>query len=51
VIESARKAGWVFRHTAGVDMLIDEAQPGPQSICGVLILFHRRRLKKPARVF
>jgi hypothetical protein len=25
VIEAARKAGWVFRHAGGVDMLIDEA--------------------------
>ena len=31
MIEAARKAGWVFRHTAGVDTLIDEAQPKARS--------------------
>src|SRR5579863_2741244 len=31
VIEAARKAGWVYRHTAGVDMLIDAAQPKARS--------------------
>ena len=27
VIEAARKLGWVHRHTGGVDMLSDAAQP------------------------
>lgn len=31
VIEAARKAGWVYRQAAGVDMLTDAAQPRTRS--------------------
>jgi hypothetical protein len=27
VIEAARKAGWVYRHIGGIDMLTDAAEP------------------------
>jgi hypothetical protein len=43
VIEAARKAGWVFRHTAGVDMLIDAAQPRARSAVHLLFLNERVR--------
>jgi len=31
VIEAARKVGWVYRHAAGVDMLVDAEQPTARS--------------------
>jgi len=31
VIEAGRKVGWTYRHTAGVDRLVDEAQPKARS--------------------
>ena len=43
VIEAARKAGWVFRHTAGFDMLIDEAQPKARSVVHLLFLHEKVR--------
>lgn len=45
VIEAARKAGWVFRHTAGVDMLIDAAQPRARSAVYLLFLNEKVRLE------
>jgi len=31
VIEAARKTGWIFRHVAGIDMLVDAEQPKVRS--------------------
>ncbi len=36
VIAAARKMGWIFRHTAGVDMLIDAEQPRARSAVHLL---------------
>jgi hypothetical protein len=43
VVEAAQKAGWVFRHTAGVDMLIDSAQPRARSAVHLLFLNEKVR--------
>ena len=43
VIEAARKAGWVFRHIAGVDMLVDAAQPQARSAVHILFLDEKFR--------
>jgi len=38
IIEAACKVGWVFRHTDGVDMLIDSVQPRVRSAIHLLFL-------------
>ncbi len=43
VIEAARKAGLVFRHSAGVDVLIDEAELRARSAVQLLFLNERVR--------
>ena len=43
VIAVAQKAGWVFRHVAGVDMLVDEAQPRARSAVHLLFLHEKVR--------
>jgi hypothetical protein len=43
VIEAARKAGWVYRHTAGIDMLTDAAQPQARSAVHLLFLNEKVR--------
>jgi hypothetical protein len=44
VIEAARKAGWVFRHSAGIDMLID-ATPQPKIRSAVHIRFLNEKVR------
>ena len=43
VIEVARKAGWVFRHTDGVDMLVEAGQPQARSAVHLLFLNEKVR--------
>lgn len=43
VIEAARRAGWVFRHSAGVDMLVEEGQPRARSAVHLLFLNEKVR--------
>jgi hypothetical protein len=43
VIAAARKIGWIFRHTAGVDMLIDADQPRVRSAVHLLFLNEKVR--------
>ena len=43
VIEAAQKAGWVFRRTAGIDVLIDEAQPRARSAVHLVFLNEKVR--------
>lgn len=43
VADAARKAGWIFRHAAGVDMLTDEAQPRTKSAVHLLFLNEKVR--------
>ena len=43
VIAAARKIGWSFRHTAGVDMLIDAEQPRARSAVHILFLNEKVR--------
>lgn len=38
VIEAARKVGWVYRHAAGVDMLVDAEQPTARSVVHLVFL-------------
>lgn len=43
VIEAARKAGWVYQHTAGLDMLLDAAQPKARSAVHLLFVNEKVR--------
>ncbi len=43
VIAAAERAGWVFRHVAGVDMLLDAAQPKARSAVHLLFLHEKVR--------
>jgi hypothetical protein len=43
VIEAAKTAGWVYRHTAGVDMLVDAAQPKARSAIHLVFLHEKVR--------
>jgi hypothetical protein len=43
IIEAVRTAGWVFRHAAGVDMLIDAVQPRGRSAVHLLFLNEKVR--------
>jgi hypothetical protein len=43
VIAAAQKMGWIFRHTAGVDMLIDAEQPRARSAIHLLFLNEKVR--------
>lgn len=43
VFEAARKAGWVFQHTAGIDMLLDATQPRARSAVHLLFLNEKVR--------
>ena len=43
VIEAARSAGWVYRHVAGVDMLVDAAQPRARSAVHLVFLNEKVR--------
>jgi hypothetical protein len=43
VIAAAQKAGWVFRHVAGIDMLLDAAQPKARSAVHLLFLNEKVR--------
>ena len=38
VIEAARKVGWVYRHVAGIDMLVEAAQPRARSAVHLFVL-------------
>jgi hypothetical protein len=38
VIDAAQKVGWVHRHTAGIDMLLDAAQPKARSAVHLVFL-------------
>jgi hypothetical protein len=43
VIEAARKAGWIYRHAGGIDMLTEAAQPKARSAVHLLFLNERVR--------
>ncbi len=43
VIEAARKAGWVYRHAGGVDMLTDAARPKARSAIHLLFVNEKVR--------
>jgi hypothetical protein len=43
VVGAAEKAGWVFRHTAGVDMLIDAAERRARSAVHLIFLNEKVR--------
>jgi hypothetical protein len=43
VVEAARKVGWVFRHTAGIDMLIDATELRARSAVHLLFLGEKVR--------
>ncbi len=43
VIAMAEKGGWVYRHSAGVDMLVDAAQPKARSAVHLVFLSERVR--------
>jgi len=43
VIEAAQKVGWVYRHVAGVDMLVEAAQPKARSAVHLVFLNERVR--------
>ncbi len=43
VADAARKAGWIFRHAAGLHMLTDEAQPRTKSAVHLLFLNEKVR--------
>ena len=43
VIEVARKAGWAFRHIAGVDMLVDSDNPKARSAIHLVFLNEKVR--------
>ena len=38
VIEAAQKVGWVYRHVAGVDILVEAAQPRARSAVHLFVL-------------
>ncbi|MBI2689803.1 MAG: hypothetical protein HYX27_26140 [Acidobacteria bacterium] len=43
VIEAAQKAGWVYRHVAGIEMLVDGAQPRVRSAVRLVFLNEKAR--------
>ena len=43
VIEAAQKAGWEYRHSEGLDMLVDAAQPRARSAVHLLFLNEKVR--------
>jgi hypothetical protein len=43
VIDAARKVGWVYQHVAGVDMLVDAAQPKARSAIHLVFLHEKVR--------
>jgi hypothetical protein len=43
VLEAAKKAGWVYRHVAGIDMLVDAANPRARSAVHLVFLNEKFR--------
>ncbi len=43
LIKAAREAGWVYRHTGGVDMLVDADQPKARSAIHLIFLNEKVR--------
>jgi len=43
IIEAAQRAGWIYRHAAGVDMLVDAAQPKARSSVHLVFLNEKVR--------
>lgn len=43
LIEAARKVGWLYRHVAGIDMLVDVEQPKARSAVHLVFLHEKVR--------
>jgi hypothetical protein len=43
VVEAAHKAGWIFRHAGGVDMLVDGSEPRARSAVHLVFLNEKVR--------
>jgi hypothetical protein len=50
VIEAAQKVGWVYRHAAGIDMLVDAVEPKARSAVHLVFLNEKVRPEYPDSV-